>query len=273
MSAATGSTPTPSAPPPKLVVEGLVKHFAVRRQPAVVAVDGIDLTLEAGDFVCIVGASGCGKSTLLNIVAGLEDATSGRVEVDGERVIGPGPGRGMVFQAYSLYPWKTVRENVAFGLECARVPRDERAERIDELLGVVGLHRWQDRLPKELSGGMRQRVAIARALAPQPDVLLLDEPFGALDAQTRLAMQDFALEVWQRTGATVLMVTHDVEEAVYLGQRVIVLSSHPGRVIAEIAVPFGHNRGPDVKREHRFRDLADEVQDLLLGGIPQPTSG
>jgi NitT/TauT family transport system ATP-binding protein len=254
----------PTGRVPKLLVEGLVKQFPVRRAEPVVAIDGIDLEVAEGELVCVVGASGCGKSTLLNIVAGLEQPTAGRVEVDGETVIGPGADRGMVFQGYSLYPWKTVAQNVAFGLECTGVRKAERAERIDELLAIVGLSEWRERLPKELSGGMRQRVAIARALAPRPDVLLFDEPFGALDAQTRLAMQDFTLHLWQRTRTTIVMVTHDVEEAIYLGQRIVVLRSHPGRVLTEIDVPFGTSRGPEVKRDLRFLDLRDEIQDLLL---------
>jgi ABC-type nitrate/sulfonate/bicarbonate transport system ATPase subunit len=250
--------------PPKLLIDGVTKSFPVRRKPPVIALESIDLTVEAGDFVCLVGASGCGKSTLLNIVAGLEEPTTGTVFVEGDPVIGPGPDRGMVFQGYSLYPWRTVWENIAFGLGCAGVPRADRAERIEELLGIVALSEWRDRLPKELSGGMRQRVAIARALAPEPDVLLLDEPFGALDAQTRRSLHDFALQVWARTGATVLMVTHDVEEAIYLSQRVVVMSAHPGRIVEDIDVPFGRNRGPDVRRDRRFLDLRDEIQELLL---------
>ncbi|MCC5952259.1 MAG: ABC transporter ATP-binding protein [Acidimicrobiia bacterium] len=259
-----GTAPTVAAPPAKLVVDGLVKRYPVRRRDDVVAIDSIDLTVEAGAFTCIVGASGCGKSTLLNIVGGLEAPTAGRVLVEGELVVGPGPDRGMVFQAYSLFPWLSVADNIAFGLSCAGVDRSRRAERVDELLGIVGLEQWRDRLPKELSGGMRQRVAIARALAPEPDLLLLDEPFGALDAQTRLALHEFTRTVWQRTGATIVMVTHDVDEAVYLAQQVVVLRSHPGRVMTTIDVPFGNSRGPDVKRDPRFWDLRDEVQELLF---------
>ena len=258
----TYSVPIPGVP--KLLLEGVVKRFPVRRAEDVVAIDGVDLTIEAGELVSLLGASGCGKSTLLNIVAGLEMATEGRVEVDGEPVIGPGPDRGMVFQAYSLFPWMTVAQNISFGLDCAGVPKARRAARVDELLGIVGLAQWRDRLPKELSGGMRQRVAIARALAPEPDILLLDEPFGALDAQTRLALHDFTLAVWQRTGSTILMVTHDVDEAVYLSQRICVLSSHPGRVVDVVEVPFGHTRGPDIKRDARFLDLRDEIGDMLV---------
>jgi len=254
---------TTAAPIPKLEVLGLTKEFAAGRRRNVTAIDGIDLTVHAGELVCIVGASGCGKSTLLNIVGGLEERSGGSVAVDGEQVVGPGPDRGMVFQAYSLYPWKSVADNVAFGLECSGFPKDERRARVDELLGVMGLTDAADLLPRELSGGMRQRVAIARALAPQPDVLLLDEPFGALDAQTKRAMQDFLLAVWLRTGATILMVTHDVEEAIYLSQRIYVLTSRPGRVATVVDVPFGRDRGPTVKRDPRFLDLRDEIEHLL----------
>ena len=215
----------------------------------------------------MVGASGCGKSTLLNVVGGLEEATEGVVTVDGERIIGPGPDRGMIFQGYSLFPWKTVAQNVAFGLEQLGWPRAKRRERVVELLAVMGLSDWADRIPKQLSGGMRQRVAIARALAPEPDVLLLDEPFGALDAQTKRVMQDHLLEVWQRTGATILMVTHDVEEAVYLASRVYVLTSHPGRIAAEVPIPFGADRTPALKRDPMFLDLRDQIQSLLVDQV------
>jgi NitT/TauT family transport system ATP-binding protein len=254
--------------PEKLEVEGLVKSFpGTRRRPAVTAIDGIDLTVSAGELVCIVGASGCGKSTLLNVIGGLEPPDEGRVEVDGEPVAGPGADRGMVFQGYSLYPWRTVAENVAFGLETARMPRVERRARVVELLTVMGLTDWADRIPRELSGGMRQRVAIARALAPRPDVLLLDEPFGALDAQTKRVMQDFLLRVWREFGTTILMVTHDVEEAVYLSGRVYVLTSHPGRVAAEVPVPLPADRGPGVKRAELFLDLRDHIQEILVDQV------
>jgi NitT/TauT family transport system ATP-binding protein len=254
--------------PEKLEIEGLVKTFpGSRRRPAVTAIDGIDLRVSAGELVCIVGASGCGKSTLLNVVGGLEPADRGRVEIDGEAVVGPGADRGMVFQGYSLFPWKTVAENIAFGLETARVPRAERRERVDELLGIMGLTGWADRIPRELSGGMRQRVAIARALAPRPDILLLDEPFGALDAQTKRVMRDFLLGVWRDVGTTILMVTHDVEEAVYLAGRVYVLTSHPGRVAAEVPVPLSADRGPSITRDPLFLDLRDQVQDILIDQV------
>jgi NitT/TauT family transport system ATP-binding protein len=248
---------------PKLLMQNVVKDFTTRRGKSVRAIDGIDLEVGDGEIVCLVGASGCGKSTLLNIVAGLEQPTSGTVTIDDEAILGPGPDRGMVFQTYSLYPWRTVAENVAFGLECIGMSRRDRNERVRELLGIIGLSQFADRHPNELSGGMRQRVAIARALAPEPDILLLDEPFGALDAQTRRAMQEFLLLVWQRTRATILFVTHDIEEAILLGTRIYVLSSHPGRVVEDIRVPFGGNRGPLVLRDPRFLDLRDEIQELL----------
>ncbi len=257
--------------PEKLEIEGLVKRYpGSRKRPPVTALDGVDITVSAGEMVCMVGASGCGKSTILNVVGGLEPATAGRVEVDGEEVVGAGADRGMVFQAYSLYPWRTVAENVSFGLEAARTPRAERRARVAELLEIVGLADWADRIPRELSGGMRQRVAIARALAPRPDVLLLDEPFGALDAQTKRTMQDFLLRVWRELGTTILMVTHDVDEAVYLAGRVYVLTSHPGRVAAEVPVPLEGPRDPKVRRDPLFLDLRDRIQEILWDQVGDP---
>jgi NitT/TauT family transport system ATP-binding protein len=246
----------------KVVVDGVTKVFR-RRRKEVTALDGVDLHVADGELVCLLGASGCGKSTLLSIIGGLEDPTSGTVTVEGDRVIGPGADRGMVFQGYSLYPWLTVAENIGFGLKVARWPAARRRERVDELMGIMSLGEFASALPRELSGGMRQRVAIARALAPEPDLLLLDEPFGALDAHTKHHLQDFLLQVWQRTGATILMVTHDVEEAVYLSQRIYLMSARPGRIADVVDVPFGRSRGPGVKRDPRFLDLRDELEDRL----------
>ena len=247
-----------------LTVSGVSKSFRpTRRTAPVLALDGIDLHVDEGELVCIVGASGCGKSTLLNMVGGLDTPTSGEIRVGGDVVVGPGPDRGMVFQAYSLFPWRTVAANVSFGLRCAGWERGRASERVEELLAIMGLASWADHKPGQLSGGMRQRVAIARALAPEPDVLLLDEPFGALDALTKRTMQDFLLQVQARTGTTVLMVTHDVAEAVYLSQRVYVFSDHPGRVAEEVTIPFGRQRSPRVQRDLRFLDLRDELEDLL----------
>ena len=247
---------------PKLVVDNVSKVFSSRGKQTL-ALDGVDLHVDEGELVCLLGVSGCGKSTLLSIAGGLETATDGEVRVDGDTVVGPGADRGMVFQAYSLYPWLTVAANIEFGLEIGRWGKVRRRERVAELLAIMSLTEFADALPRELSGGMRQRVAIARALAPEPDVLLLDEPFGALDAHTKRHLQDFLLTVWRRTGATILMVTHDVEEAVYLSSRIYVLSPRPGRVTEVIDVPFDRHRGPQVKRDPRFLDLRDELSDLL----------
>jgi NitT/TauT family transport system ATP-binding protein len=248
----------------KLVVQGVSKVFpGTGKRADVVALEEVDLHVGDGELVCLLGASGCGKSTLLSIIGGLEQATVGQVTLDEDVVVGPGSDRGMVFQAYSLFPWLTVAENIAFGLDVAGWDKARKAERIRELLGIMSLGEFADALPRELSGGMRQRVAIARALAPEPDVLLLDEPFGALDAQTRRHLQDFLLTVWKRTGATILMVTHDVEEAVYLSSRIYVLAARPGRVAEVVDVPFGADRGPSIKRDPRFLDLRDALGDLL----------
>ena len=247
----------------RLDVRALSKSFPNGRSETI-AIDGIDLHVEPGELVCIVGASGCGKSTLLSIVAGLTEPTSGEATLDGWPIVGPGPDRGLVFQNYSLFPWRSVAGNVAFGLEIAGYDKKAIRQRVDELLVVMNLTKWADARPSQLSGGMRQRVAIARSLATQPEVLLLDEPFGALDANTRALMQEFLLSIWRQTGTTILMVTHDVEEALFLAQRVYILSSHPGRVKREIALPFGPDRVPAVRRDSRFLDLRDEVQRLLL---------
>ena len=247
----------------RLELRGVSKVFQARRGDTV-ALDGIDLVVEPGEFVCIVGASGCGKSTLLSIVAGLTEPTAGSVMLDGEEIDGPGPDRGLVFQSYSLYPWRNVSQNIAFGLELEGIGRNEIKRRVEHYLAVMKLEKWADAQPSQLSGGMRQRVAIARSLVTEPEVLLLDEPFGALDAHTKSLMQEYLLSVWRETGTTVLMVTHDVEEAIFLGQRIYVLASHPGRVKREIEVPFGADRLPAIRREERFLDLRDEIRGLLL---------
>ena len=238
-----GATVSDLVAAPKLVVDGVSRTFRRGRRETL-ALDGVSMDVAAGELVCLLGASGCGKSTLLNIIAGLDEASSGEVRVDGEVVVGPGADRGMVFQGYSLFPWRTVAENIAFGLEVAGLARAARRERVAEMLGTMNLAEHADKLPRELSGGMRQRVAIGRALAPEPDVLLLDEPFGALDAQTRRAMQDFLLTLWKRTGCTIVMVTHDVEEAIYLSNRVYVMSPLPGRIAEIVDVPFDRPRPP-----------------------------
>ncbi len=243
---------------PKLEVRGLSKSFATQDGPMTVLED-INLQLFAREFVCLVGSSGCGKSTLLNIVAGLANPSSGSVLVDGRAVTGPGSDRGMVFQHYTLYPWLTVYQNIAFGLQIRKIPKSEQRERIEHYLNVVGLTQFAKSYPKQLSGGMKQRVAIARALANEPAVLLMDEPFGALDAQTKEQMQQFLLELWEQTHVTVLMITHDVEEAIYLSQRVYVMSARPGQMKLEVPVGLPEHRNLDMKLSPEFVEVKRQV--------------
>jgi NitT/TauT family transport system ATP-binding protein len=245
-----------------LELRGVCKDYPVRGR-TVRAIDALDLRLSRGDFVCVVGASGSGKSTLLSLVAGLTTATAGEITLDGLPVTGPGPDRGLVPQAGTLYPWRTVERNVAFGLELLALGKAERARRVDWYLTETGLDGLRRSLPRQLSGGQQQRVAIARALACEPEVLLLDEPFGALDVQTKEDMQVLIRQVWRDTGATVLMVTHDVEEAVFLGQRVVVLACDPGRMVAEIYVDLPDNRGLAIKRDPNFLHLRASIEDLV----------
>ncbi|HET9716279.1 MAG TPA: ABC transporter ATP-binding protein [Pseudolabrys sp.] len=219
---------------PKIEIRGVSKSYTSDHGP-VVALRGTDLKVKQGEFVSIVGPSGCGKSTLLYIVGGFL-AAEGDVLIDGAAISGPGTDRGVVFQEYALFPWLTVYDNIGFGLERQHVPREERAKIVERLVGVIGLSGFENRFPRELSGGMKQRVAIARTLACDPAILLLDEPFGALDAQTREIMQDELLRIWLETRKTVLMVTHDVTEAVYLSDRICVMSARPGQIIEEFTV-------------------------------------
>jgi len=246
-----------------LRVHGLVKEFPKGRRGCVRVLDNIDFEVAAGEFVCVVGVNGSGKSTLLSIIAGLLPPTSGELKLNGSPITGPGPERGMVFQAPSLYPWRTVERNVAFGLELLGMPRVERRARVSWYLEVMGLTPFTQSLPKQLSGGQRSRAAIARALACEPQLLLLDEPFGALDVQTKEDMQVFLREVWTRTGTTVIMVTHDVEEAVFLAQRVVVLASDPGRIADNIPVDLPPDRPLEVKRDPPFLRLRSRVEDMV----------
>ena len=247
-----------------LEVNDLHKQFNTRNG-SIVALQDINLHVEEGEFVCAVGASGSGKSTLLRVIAGLDAPTSGEVLVDGQRVIGPGADRGMVFQSYTLYPWMTVAENVAFSLKLQGISKAERLQRSAYYLEVVGLTRFAQSLPKELSGGMKQRVAIARALASKPKILLMDEPFGALDVQTKETMQQFLLELWRRTGISIFMITHDVEEAVFLSQRIYVLTAHPGTVQREFTIDLPGERDYHIKRQPAFQSYKEEIMDLLRG--------
>ncbi len=224
-----------------------------REAEQTVAVAETSVSISPGEFVSILGPSGCGKSTLLNSVAGYITPTTGQIMIDGERITGPGPDRGMVFQQYSLFPWKTVRENVAFGPRLQGRAHPEAVA--NTFIDMVGLTKFANRYPRELSGGMQQRVGIARALANYPRVLLMDEPFGALDSQTRHMMQENLLQIWAEFGITVLFVTHDIDEAVFLGDRVLVMSASPGRIIADIPVDLPRPRSPDLAVEDSFLKL------------------
>lgn len=247
----------------KLSVQHISKLYKQRGSSTLV-LDDINLHIQPREFVCMVGSSGCGKSTLLNIIAGLIPPSSGEVCVDGQGVTGrPGSDRGMVFQGYTLYPWLTVAQNVAFGLQLRKVPKAEQQERVAYFLDVVGLADCAHAYPKQLSGGMKQRVAIARALANEPALLLMDEPFGALDAQTKEQMQLFLLELWEKTHITILMITHDVEEAIYLAKRVYVMRSRPGRIHHEVTVDLPEHRPLDMKLTPNFLDIKRHVLHAL----------
>jgi NitT/TauT family transport system ATP-binding protein len=236
-----------------------VSHTFRGRARQVEALRDVSLRLGAGEIFALVGPSGCGKTTLLNLIAGLEACTAGEVVVDGRPVTGPGPDRGVVFQQYALFPWMTARGNVEFGLRLRRVPRAERAEVARRYLDMVGLRGFDHVLPKELSGGMKQRVAIARAYAVRPSVLLMDEPFGALDAQTRAALQEDLLRTWAAERTTILFITHDVEEAVFLAHRVAVMTARPGRIREIVAVDLPHPRSLEIKESAEFVRLKHHI--------------
>ncbi|AXK31746.1 ABC transporter ATP-binding protein [Streptomyces armeniacus] len=250
---------------PKLSLRGVGKTFPARgKRPPSTALGSVDLDVAPGEFAVIVGPSGCGKSTLLDLLGGLGEPTSGRILLDGRPLTGPGLDRGIVFQQYALLPWRTALGNVAFGLEATGVPRRERAARAREFLDLVGLAGFADRHPQELSGGMKQRVAIARSLAYDPDVLLMDEPFAALDAQTRESLQDELLRIWERTGKTVVFITHGIDEAVYLGQRVAVLTSRPGRVKEVVRIGLeARTSVQDLRSSPEFAAYRHRIWDLL----------
>jgi NitT/TauT family transport system ATP-binding protein len=244
-------------------IRGLSKRFDVD-SGEITALADADLAIEEGEFLCLLGPSGCGKSTLLRIVAGLTPASGGSVAINGAPVAGPGPERAVVFQDYALFPWMTVEQNVEFGLEARGVPFERRRQASRELLQVVGLAPFAGKFPHHLSGGMKQRVSIARALAVDPVLLLMDEPFGALDAQTRFVMQQELLRIWSAYRKTVLFVTHSIDEALYLADRVIVMSARPGRIKAELRV--GADRPRDMSSPEISR-LRREALDLLSDEI------
>ncbi|OLF53163.1 ABC transporter ATP-binding protein [Pseudomonas chlororaphis] len=227
------------------------------------AVQGLDCRIEPGEFVCILGPSGCGKSTLLGALAGHLQPRHGRLLVDGQPVQGPSPQRGMVFQQHTLFPWRTVRDNVAFGLKMHGRPKAERQVAADEMLALVGLEGFAGRWPDQLSGGMQQRVEIARVLINRPQLLLMDEPFGALDALTRLKMQELLLQIWTRIRTTVVFVTHDIDEALFLADRLLVMSPRPGRIIEDLRLDFARPRTSELVTRHEFTRLKRHCLELL----------
>jgi NitT/TauT family transport system ATP-binding protein len=248
----------------KIRFENVSKVFKTRQSGDLTALDDINLEIGDGEFVALVGPSGCGKSTLLDLLAGLQKPDTGRILIDGTEVTGPGLDRGIVFQQYALFPWRTSLANITFGLEAKGIGRRERAERARYYLGLVGLDGFGDRYPHELSGGMKQRVAIARSLAYDPEVLLMDEPFAALDAQTRESLQDELLRIWEKTGKTIVFITHGIEEAVYLGQRVAVMTSRPGQIKQILDIPIGNRtEHEDLRSAVEFVRYRHEVWSLL----------
>ena len=241
-----------------------VSHTYVRGSSKVAAFEDLSLSIDAGEFVSIVGPSGCGKTTLLFSIAGFFQASHGRILVDGKPVTGPGPDRGVVFQSFALFNWLSVRDNIEFGLRMSGVEMPKRRARSDELLAMVGLTRFADRYPYELSGGMKQRTAITRALATNPDILLMDEPFAALDAQSREMMQEELVRIWEGTRKTVLFVTHSIDEAIYLSSRVIVFTARPGRVKHMLDVKLPAPRyDPHVRTSAEFVAAKDSILDLV----------
>lgn len=264
--ASTGSVPTGAV---AIEVRGVEKRYGTR--DAVVALDGVDLTVRQGEFVCLVGPSGCGKSTLLRMMAGLHRPSAGEVLVHHD-----GTGRtptAMVFQDYGIFPWKSVRANVRFGLDVAGVPRAQAAATVDSWLSRLGLADFADAYPATLSGGMRQRVSIARALAVEPEVLLLDEPFAALDAQLRTVLQEELLALWQADRRTVVFVTHSLEEAILLGDRVVVMSARPGRILADLPVPLDRPRSAATRGEPAFAALEQQLWALLRDEVSRTFDG
>ncbi len=248
-----------------IAIEDVSKTFiSAGRATPIQALQAIRAAIGEGEFVSIVGPSGCGKSTLLYIVGGFVPSTAGRVLVGGKTVTGPGRDRGPVFQEFALFPWKTVRGNILFGLTEQKMPREEAEARVAYLVDLVHLNGYEHLYPKELSGGMKQRVAIARTLAYNPAILLMDEPFGALDAHTRAMLQDELLQIWERETKTVLFVTHGVDEAVYLSDRVLVMTSAPGRLKADIAIDLKRpRRREEVLRDRRYQDYVIEIGRLM----------
>jgi len=247
----------------KLEIGNVCLKYGGAKGPEVTALDNVSLDVAEKEFAVIVGPSGCGKSSLLYLVAGLTELTAGTIRISGRLVDGPGTDRGMVFQSYTLFPWLTVRKNIEFGLKRRHIPADRRRAIIERYLGEVGLTGFADAYPKQLSGGMMQRVAIARALANDPEILLMDEPFGALDSQTRSSMQQLLLQVWDHTHKTVLFVTHDIDEAILLGDSVYVMTARPGRIKEKVTVPIPRPRSLDLVMDADFISIKRRILALL----------
>ncbi|MEQ7921776.1 ABC transporter ATP-binding protein [Xanthomonas sp. WHRI 1810A] len=262
------ATPVGVAPvaAPKLKVDNVSLRYQTPAGSAFTALEQVSFEVPDQQFAVLVGPSGCGKSSLLYLTAGLAEPTSGEIYVGGKQVDGPGADRGMVFQGYTLFPWLTVRQNIEFGLKRRSVPAKERKEIVEHYLNEVGLTRFADNYSKQLSGGMMQRVAIARALANDPQILLMDEPFGALDSQTRLQMQQLLLKVWEHTKKTVLFVTHDIDEAILLGDRIFVMGARPGRIKQVLDVPIDRPRNLDMVMEPEFIKMKRDIFHLLHDG-------
>ena len=253
---------------PFLSIKGVSRSFAANQaSEPTVALQATDLQVAENDFITILGPSGCGKSTLLRIVAGLDQQSSGEVLLEGKRISGPGADRGMVFQSYTLFPWLNVRDNVCFGLNERGMARAQQIEIAQGFIKKVGLNGFENHFPKQLSGGMQQRTAIARALANVPSMLLMDEPFGALDHQTREQMQELLLGIWEAERKTVLFVTHDIDEAVFMGSRVVVMSARPGRIKLDRAVPMPHPRSYAIKTTAAFMELKAELTEQVRAEV------
>ncbi|MEH7308501.1 ABC transporter ATP-binding protein [Neobacillus drentensis] len=247
---------------PKLEIKEVGKVFKTKKGETT-ALEKTSFSIEEGEFVTILGPSGCGKSTVLRIVAGLEDATSGQVLLDGQEINGPGPDRGMVFQSYTLFPWLSVKDNITFGLKLKGVSNKERDDIARHYLQLIGLEGFENHFPIQLSGGMKQRVAIARALANDPKILLMDEPFGALDAQTRNIMQEVLLKAWEESKKTILFITHDVDESIFLADSVYVMTARPGRLKKKIPITLERPRDFSVKATVEFAEYKEELLSLI----------
>jgi ABC-type nitrate/sulfonate/bicarbonate transport system ATPase subunit len=250
-----------------VTVESLDLRFQPRGGNEVIALNNLSMMIPDKQFAVIVGPSGCGKSSLLDIIAGLKEPSGGVCKLDGETISGPGKERGMVFQNYSLFPWLTVLKNVEFGLTLQGRPQGEAVERARHYVNAVGLSSFESAYPNQLSGGMKQRVAIARSLANDPEIVLMDEPFGALDSQTRAVMQQLLLGIWEKEHKTILFVTHDIDEALFLGEKVYVMSARPGRIIDTISVDFAHPRSYELSTELAFVELKRRIQHSLHGEV------